>query len=69
VTALAGIPAEPSGREAAERQQARVDGALQAGWSFRRDPVRMEFTAARELHTARTLDELLDEIEAAGGAR
>jgi hypothetical protein len=49
-----------------ERRQARVDAALEAGWAIRRDPVRLEFTAARELHTARTLDELLDVIEAGG---
>lgn len=54
------VPAE-------QRRQARVDSALQAGWSIRLDPVRLEFTAARELHTARTLDELLDAVEGAPG--
>jgi hypothetical protein len=47
-----------------ERRQARVDAALQAGWSIRRDPVRGEFAAARELLVTRTLDDLLDAIEA-----
>jgi hypothetical protein len=49
----------------AERQDARVEAALPAGWSIRCDPVRLEFTAAREMLTARTLDELLDAIEGA----
>lgn len=53
-------------RAAEERRQARVDAALQAGWQIKRDPVRLEYTAARELVTARTLDGLLDAIEAAG---
>jgi hypothetical protein len=49
----------------AERQAARVEAALRAGWAIRADPVRLEFTAAREMLTARTLDELLDAIEGA----
>jgi len=54
--------------ERAEEQDARVEAALRAGWAIRRDPVRLEFTAAREMLTARTLDELLDAIdEAASG--
>ena len=48
-----------------ERNEARFEAALQAGWVIRRDPVRLEFTAAREVHVARTLDELLNTIEAA----
>ena len=54
-------------QEQAQRQAARVEAALRAGWAIRRDPVRLEFTAAREMHTARTLDELLDAIEASDG--
>jgi hypothetical protein len=46
-------------------RQARVDAALQAGWAIRHDPLRGEFTAARELQVGRTLDELLGKIEAA----
>jgi hypothetical protein len=53
------------GQAQVDQQDARVEAALRAGWAIRRDPVRLEFTAARELHVARTLDELLDEIEAA----
>lgn len=49
-----------------EDQQARVDEALQDGWVFRHDPVRGEFTAARELRTARTLEGLLAAIGEAG---
>ena len=44
------------------RQDARVEEALRAGWRLHYDPMRGEFTAARELHTARTLDGLLDMI-------
>lgn len=51
----------------ADRQQARVDRALQAGWVIRHDTARLEFIAARELLTARTLDALLDMIEGADG--
>lgn len=47
------------------RRQARVDAALQAGWVIRHDPLRGEFTAARELQVGRTLDELLDQVESA----
>lgn len=54
-------------RLAAERRDARIDAALLAGWSIRRDPVRLEYTASREMVTARTIDELLDAIEGAGG--
>jgi hypothetical protein len=49
-----------------ERNETRFEAALQAGWVIRRDPVRLEFTAAREVHVARTIDELLDAIEASG---
>lgn len=57
----------PEGLQAAaDRRQARVDAALQAGWAIRWDPLRGEFSAARELVTARELDELLDAVEAAG---
>lgn len=56
-------------RLARERQGARVDAALQAGWVIRHDPVRLEWTAAREMVKARTLDKLLDAIEEAGGGR
>jgi hypothetical protein len=47
------------------RRQARVDAALQAGWVIRHDPLRSEFTAAREMHVGRTLDDLLEKIECA----
>jgi hypothetical protein len=47
-----------------KQQDARLDAALHAGWAVRYDPVRLEFTAARELSTARTLDDLLDAIAA-----
>lgn len=50
----------------AERRQARLDAAFQAGWAIRLDPVRGEYAASRDLHTARLLDQLLDEIEGAG---
>jgi hypothetical protein len=46
-------------------RQARVDAALQAGWVIRHDPLRGEFTAAREMHVGRTLDDLLEKIESA----
>jgi hypothetical protein len=60
--------AAPQGsRLLAELQDARVEEALQAGWAIRYDPVRLEYTAAREMLTARLLDELLDGIEAPGG--
>jgi hypothetical protein len=55
-------------RAAEEGRQARVDAALQAGWVIRRDPLRLEYTAAREMLTARTLDGLLDAIDAADGS-
>ncbi len=59
--------AAPSGVQAqAELQQARVDAAIQAGWVIRWDPDRLEYRASRELLTARTLDGLLDVIEARG---
>jgi hypothetical protein len=58
--------AEAERPAATDAQRERMETALQAGWVIRRDPVRLEFTAAREVHTARTLDELLDAIEAAG---
>lgn len=51
---------------AQENRDARVDAALRAGWVIRRDPVRLEWIAAREMVQTRTLDELLDAIEAAG---
>jgi hypothetical protein len=46
-------------------RQARVDRALQAGWVIRYDPLQDEYTGAREMYTARTLDQLLDAIEGA----
>ena len=52
------------GQVLVDEQDARVDAALQAGWTIRFDPVRGEYLAARELVTSRKLDELLDEIEA-----
>lgn len=55
--------AAETARLAAERRSARIDAALQAGWALRFDPVRLEHSAARELVTARTMDELLDAIE------
>jgi hypothetical protein len=57
--------AAQAARVAAERRDARLDAALLAGWSIQRDPVRLEYTAAREMVTARTMDELLDAIEEA----
>lgn len=51
--------------ELSVKQDARVEGALRAGWRLHYDPARLEFTA-RELHVARTLDELLNTIEAPG---
>jgi hypothetical protein len=60
---LGGARAEPAATDA-ERE--RMDAALQSGWVFRYDPLRLEFTAAREMHTARKLGELLDVIEASG---
>lgn len=57
--------AAKAARRAAERRDARIDAALQAGWSIRRDPVRLEYTAAREMLTGRTMDDLLDAIERA----
>lgn len=45
------------------RRQARVDAALRDGWVIRQDPFRGEFSAAREVHVGRTLDEMLDKIE------
>ena len=66
---LADVPevtAAETERLAAEAREARVDAALQAGWVIRRDPVRREWTAAREMLTSRTLDGALDAIEAAG---
>jgi hypothetical protein len=47
------------------RRQARIDAALQAGWVIRHDPLRGEFTAARELHVGRTIDDLLAAVESA----
>lgn len=65
----------PAGQQAAQdtgtaviaqtvEQGDRIEAAEQAGWVIRRDPVRLEFTAARELHTSRTLDGLLGQVEA-----
>lgn len=45
-------------------QRDRAAAAMRAGWAFRFDPVRLEFTAARELLVDRTLDGLLGKIEA-----
>jgi hypothetical protein len=50
---------------ATDAERERMELAMRAGWSFRYDPLRDEFTAARELHTARKLSELLDVVEAA----
>ena len=62
----AAAAASTAGRRAEEaRLQARVDRALQEGWAIRWDPDRLEYRASRELHTARTLDALLDAIGAA----
>lgn len=47
-------------------QDARVEAATRAGWQLHYDPARDEYTGARELHTARTLDKLLDQVEAPG---
>lgn len=58
-------PQADADRLAAEWQSARTEAALQRGWSIRHDPVRGEFTAAREMVTARTLDGLLDQVEEA----
>ena len=65
----AAAAAAGTGREEEERRQARVDRALQAGWAIRHDPGRLEYIAARELHTSRTLDGLLDQVETADGPR
>lgn len=54
-------------RVASEARTTRTDRALQAGWAIRFDWMRLEYAAARELLTARTLDELLDAIEGADG--
>jgi spore coat polysaccharide biosynthesis predicted glycosyltransferase SpsG len=43
-----------------------MEAAMRAGWAFRYDPVRDEFTAARELHTSRKIGDLLDEIGVPG---
>ena len=50
-----------------ERRARRLDAAARRGWKIRHDPVQLEFTAARELHTAKTVDGLLDEIDEADG--
>lgn len=63
--AEAELLAAEAARLAAERRDARIDAALLAGWSIRRDPVRLDYTAAREMVTARTMDDLLDAIDAA----
>lgn len=60
---------EEAVRLAEERRQARVDAALQAGWVIRYYPERLEYGAARELLTARTLDELLDAVKGADDGR
>lgn len=59
-------PADLGPGEAAELRQARVEAAVRAGWVIRFDPDRLEYRAARELVTARTLDGLLGAIEAGG---
>jgi hypothetical protein len=56
----------PEEDELNARRLARIGAALRSGWMIRQDPVRLEFTAAREMHTARTLDALLDAVEGAG---
>lgn len=61
---------EQAGQPAAtDAERERMAAAERAGWTIRRDPMRAEFTAARELHTARTLAALLDAIEGDGGGR
>jgi hypothetical protein len=61
-----GVFGGEQGRPAAtDAERERMELAFRAGWSVRYDPMRDEFTAARELHTARKLGELLDVIEAA----
>jgi hypothetical protein len=59
-------PRKPDAKR--ERVQQRADAAMQAGWVIRFDPDRLEYRASRELHTARTLEALLNAIEAADGA-
>ena len=62
------LPAEADPTDEVEMdalRQARVDAALQAGWVIRHDPLRGEFTAARDMHVGRTLDDLLEKIESA----
>ncbi len=54
---------DPALAAAADARSERTERALQAGWAIRYDPMRDEYTAARELHAARTLDGLLDAIE------
>ena len=46
-----------------ERLTARRDAAERRGWKFRYDMERLEFFAARELKTARTLEDLLELVE------
>jgi hypothetical protein len=50
---------------ATDAERERMEMAFRAGWSIRYDPLRLEFTAARELRKSRTLAELLDAVEAA----
>lgn len=49
---------QPGHPAATDAERRRIKAAMQAGWAFRYDPVRMEFTAARELHTSRKLGEI-----------
>lgn len=60
-----GPGSQPLAATDAERE--RMEAALREGWMIRLDLVRLEYTAARELIAARTLGQLLDEIEAHGG--
>lgn len=50
---------------ATDDERERVAAAERAGWVFRFDPVRLEFTATRETRTARKIGALLDLVEAA----
>ena len=60
--------ARPKPDEERLRLQARVDAAMRRGWVIRYDVTQDEYTAAREVLTARTVAGLLDAIEGAEGA-
>ena len=61
-TAGGAPPLDPVVQAQHERQDTRLLAAVRAGWLFRFDPVRLEYTAARELHVSKDLDALLDAL-------